>query len=136
MNKVILIGRLTKDPELRYTESNIAVATFTLAVNKNHTNSNGEREADFINIVVWRKQAENVKDYLFKGSKVAIEGTIQTRSYEDNNGQKRYITEIIANSLEFLDSKKDSNSKQENDNNPFADFGQQIAIDPDELPFD
>lgn len=136
MNKVVLIGRLTKDPELRYTESNIAVATFTLAVNRNHTNSNGEREADFINIVVWRKQAENVKDYLFKGSKVAIEGTIQTRNYEDDNGNRRYITEVIANSLEFLDSKKDSNSKQENDNNPFADFGQQISIDPDELPFD
>ncbi len=136
MNKALLIGRLTKNPELRYTESNIAVATFTLAVNRNHTNSNGEREADFINIVVWRKQAENVKDYLFKGSKVAIEGTIQTRNYEDDNGNRRYITEVIANSLEFLDSKKDSNSKQENDNNPFADFGQQIAIDPDELPFD
>lgn len=136
MNKVVLIGRLTKDPELRYTESNIAVATFTLAVNRSRTNSNGEREADFINIVVWRKQAENAKDYLFKGGKVAIEGTIQTRNYENNNGQRRYITEVIANSLEFLDSKKDSNSKQENENNPFADFGQQISIDPDELPFD
>lgn len=83
MNKVILIGRLTKDPELRYTSNNIAVATFTIAVNREYANQNGEREADFINIQVWKKQAENCNKYLTKGSKVAIDGRIQTRNYED-----------------------------------------------------
>lgn len=89
MNRVFLIGRLTRDPELRYTGSNLPVATFSLAVNRNFSNQNGEREADFINIVVWRKQAENVKNYLTQGSQVAVEGRIQTRSYDDQNGQKK-----------------------------------------------
>ena len=90
MNKVFLIGRLTRDPELRYTGSNTAVASFSLAVNRNFTNQSGEREADFINIVVWRKQAENVKNYLSQGSQVAIDGRIQTRSYDDADGNRRY----------------------------------------------
>ena len=88
MNKVFLIGRLVRDPELRYTSSNIPVATFSLAVNRNFTGQNGERETDFINIVVWRKQAENCKNYINQGSQVAIDGRIQTRNYEDQNGQK------------------------------------------------
>ena len=88
MNKVFLIGRLTRDPELRYTSSNIAVATFSIAVDRNFSNAAGEREADFINIVVWRKQAENVKNYMHKGSQVAIDGRIQTRSYDDTDGKK------------------------------------------------
>ena len=100
MNKVILIGRLTKDPELRYTTSNIPVATFTLAVNRTVS-----EEVDFINIVVWRKQAENCSKYITKGSQVAIEGSIQTRSYEDKNGQKRHITEVVADNVKFLDTK-------------------------------
>lgn len=100
MNKVILIGRLTKDPELRYTQSNIPVATFTLAVNRT-----ASEEVDFINIVVWRKQAENCSKYITKGSQVAIEGSIQTRSYEDKNGQKKYITEVKADNVQFLDTK-------------------------------
>ena len=104
MNKVFLIGRLTRDPELRYTGSNIPVATFSIAVNRNYSNQQGEREADFINIVVWRKQAENVKNYLTQGSQVAIDGSIQTRSYDDNNGQKRYVTEVVADNVEFLGS--------------------------------
>ena len=159
MNKVVLIGRLTRDPELRYTGSNTAVATFSLAVNRNFTNQQGEREADFINIVVWRKQAENVKNYLSQGSQVAIEGRIQTRSYDDNNGQKRYVTEVVADNVEFLSSKNSSNSlnggnnsqsseptpydfgpapepKGTNvDSNPFADFGASIEVSDDELPF-
>ena len=102
MNKVVLIGRLTRDPELRYTGSNIPVATFSLAVNRNFTNQQGEREADFINIVVWRKQAENVKNYLSQGSQVAIDGRIQTRTYDDQNGQRRYITEVVADNIEFI----------------------------------
>ena len=88
MNKVFLIGRLTRDPELRYTSSNIPVVTFSLAVNRNFTNQNGEREADFINIVVWRKQAENIKNYISQGSQVAIDGRIQTRNYEDQTDKK------------------------------------------------
>ena len=159
MNKVVLIGRLTRDPELRYTGSNTAVATFSLAVNRNFTNQQGEREADFINIVVWRKQAENVKNYLSQGSQVAIEGRIQTRSYDDNNGQKRYVTEVVADNVEFLSSKNSPNSSNGGsnsqssdptpydfgpapepkgtnvDSNPFADFGASIEVSDDELPF-
>ena len=161
MNKVFLIGRLTRDPELRYTGSNTAVATFSIAVNRNYANAQGEREADFINIVVWRKQAENVKNYLQQGSQVAIDGRIQTRSYDDNNGQKRYVTEVVADNVEFLGSKNSSgnssNMKGSNankseptpydfgdapepkgtdiDSNPFADFGSSIEISDDELPF-
>ena len=157
MNKVFLIGRLTRDPELRYTGSNTAVATFSLAVNRNFANQNGEREADFINIVVWRKQAENVKNYLQQGSQVAIDGRIQTRSYDDNNGQKRYVTEVVADNVEFLGSKNSSNNNSNGshndeptpydfgdgkepkgtdvDSNPFADIGSSIEISDDELPF-
>ena len=157
MNKVFLIGRLTRDPELRYTGSNTPVATFSIAINRNFTNSAGEREADFINIVVWRKQAENVKNYLQQGSQVAIDGRIQTRNYEDKEGQKRYVTEVVADNVEFLGSKNsanNSNTKANNDeptpydfgekdepkgtdveSNPFADFGSSIEISDDELPF-
>ncbi len=159
MNKVFLIGRLTRDPELRYTGNNTPVASFSLAVNRNFSNQQGEREADFINIVVWRKQAENVKNYLTQGSQVAIEGRIQTRNYDDNNGQRRYITEVIADNVEFLGSKNSSNNSNNGnasnnagpspydfggsqepkgtdvDSNPFADFGASIEISDDELPF-
>lgn len=162
MNKVFLIGRLTRDPELRYTGNNTPVATFSLAVNRNFTSASGEREADFINIVVWRKQAENVKNYLSQGSQVAIDGRIQTRSYDGNDGQKRYITEVVADNVEFLGSKNQANIRENSnqstqvnnseptpydfgstpelkgtdvDNNPFADFGANIEISDDELPF-
>ena len=110
MNKVFLIGRLTRDPELRYTGNNTAVASFSIAVNRNFTNQSGEREADFINIVVWRKQAENVKNYLTQGSQVAIDGRIQTRSYDDQDGKKRYVTEVIADNVDFLGSKGENSS--------------------------
>ena len=161
MNKVFLIGRLTRDPELRYTGSNIPAASFSIAVNRNFTNQAGEREADFINITVWRKQAENCKNYLTKGSQVAIEGRIQTRSYDGQDGQKRYVTEVVADNVEFLGSRNSSgNSNNMNgsanhnvepspydfgetpepkgtdvDSNPFADFGASIEISDDELPF-
>lgn len=162
MNKVFLIGRLTRDPELRYTGSNIPVATFSLAVNRNFSNQNGEREADFFNIVVWRKQAENCKNYLNQGSQVAIEGRLQSRSYDDKDGSKRYVTEVVADNVEFLGSKNSSNNSNSNnvpasnnagpspydfgdsttevkgtdvDSNPFADFGASIEISDDELPF-
>ncbi len=157
MNKVFLIGRLARDPELRYTGNQTPVASFTVAVNRTFTNQAGEREADFINCVIWRKQAENVKNYLSQGSQVAVEGRIQVRSYDDQNGQKRYVTEVIADNVEFLGSKKDNNggsSIPNNDvtpynfpnesstpngtdvsNNPYADFGSSIEISDDELPF-
>ena len=157
MNKVFLIGRLTRDPELRYTGNNTPVATFPLAVNRNFSNQQGEREADFINIVVWRKQAENVKNYLSQGSQVAIDGRIQTRSYDDKEGQRRYVTEVVADNVEFLGSKSSSNNNSNGprneeptpydfgdskepkgtdvDSNPFADFGSSIEISDDELPF-
>lgn len=155
MNKVFLIGRLTRDPELRYTSSNIPTASFSIAVNRNFTNQNGEREADFINIVVWRKQAENVKNYLTKGSQVAIDGRIQTRSYDGQDGQKRYVTEVIADNVQFLDSKGSSSNQSASSSgpspydfadqpapatmdvatDPFADFGSSIEISDDELPF-
>lgn len=102
LNKVVLIGRLTKDPDLRYTQSGVAVATFFLAVNRNFTNSQGEREADFIPVVVWRAQAENCAKYLNKGRLVAVAGRIQTRSYEQD-GQRRYTTEVVADEVTFLE---------------------------------
>ena len=158
MNKVILIGRLTKDPELRYTSSNVPTASFSIAVDRNFTNQNGEREADFINIVVWRKQAENCKNYLSKGSQVAVEGRIQTRNYEGQDGKKVYVTEVVADNVQFLGSKGSNNGGTQqafNDNatpydfasdpepqtttdvsnDPFADFGSSIEISDDELPF-
>ena len=159
MNKVVLIGRLTRDPELRYTGNNTPVATFSLAVDRGFSNQQGEREADFINIVVWNKQAENVKNYLTKGSQVGIDGRIQTRTYDDKDGQKRYVTEVVANNVEFLGSKGSSTNSNvgsstknseptpydfgdapepkgtDVDSNPFADFGSSIEISDDELPF-
>ncbi len=157
MNKVVLIGRLTKDPELRYTSgTNAAVCNFTIAVDRGFTSQGGDREADFIPIVVWNKQAENVKNYLNKGSQVAVEGRIQVRNYDDQNGQRRYVTEVIANNVEFLGSKNSSNNTSNGsdeeptpydfgdneepkgtdvESNPFADFGSSIEISDDELPF-
>ena len=111
MNKVILIGRLTRDPDLRYPSSNVPVANFTMAVNRPFLNQQGEREADFINVIVWRKQAENVKKYIAKGSQVAVEGRIQTRNYDGPDGNKRYVTEVIAESVTFLESKNQSQSR-------------------------
>jgi single-strand DNA-binding protein len=109
MNKVVLIGRLTRDPELRYTQGGDAVATFTLAVNRNFKNKDGKYDADFINIVVWRKQAENIANYLSKGRQAAVSGRIQTRTYKDKDDKTVYVTEVIANEVQFLDSKNSSN---------------------------
>ena len=149
MNKVFLIGRLTRDPELRYTGSNTPVATFSLAVNRNFTNQQGEREADFINIVVWRKQAENVKKYLTKGSLAGVEGRIQTRTYEGVDGQKRYVTEVLADNVYFLESKGNqegdlnfakapemnqqvSNKKNEDDD---YSYNNNVSFTDDDVPF-
>lgn len=107
MNKVVLIGRLTKDPELKYTAgTGSAVTTFTLAVDRDFKNKEGQREADFINIVVWNKKAEVVANYLTKGKLVAVSGRIQTRSYEGNDGQRRYVTEVVMDDFQFLERKE------------------------------
>jgi single-strand DNA-binding protein len=103
MNRVVLVGRLTKDPELRYTPNGVAVATFTLAVNRSFTNQQGEREADFINCVVWRKPAENVANFLKKGSLAGVDGRVQTRSYDGQDGKRVYVTEVLAESVQFLE---------------------------------
>lgn len=105
LNRVILIGRLTKDPELRYTPNGVAVASFVLAVDRARSNQQGEREADFIPIVVWQKQAENCANYLGKGSMAAVDGRLQIRTYDDKEGQRRWVTEVIAESVRFLDKK-------------------------------
>lgn len=146
MNKVFLIGRLTKDPELRYTPSNVASTTFSLAVNRNFTNQNGVREADFINIVMWRKQAETAKKYLSKGSLIAVEGRIQTRNYDGADGKKVYVTEVIADNFEFLESKGQRNANNDIEfrdeapttnvgDEPYIDFGDSIELSDDDVAF-
>ena len=111
MNKAILIGRLTRDPEVRYTSSNRAVCQFSIAVDRPFTNQQtGQREADFINVVVWDKRAENVGKYMSKGRLVAVEGRIQTRNYDNNEGKRVYVTEVVADNVQFLESKNAANS--------------------------
>ncbi len=106
MNKAILIGRLTRDPEVRYTSSNRAVCQFTIAIDRPFTNqTSGQREADFINIVAWDKTGENVGKYMTKGRLVAVEGRIQTRNYENNEGRRIYVTEVVASNVQFLESR-------------------------------
>ena len=148
MNKVLLIGRLTGKPELRYTNSNLPYSRFSIAVNRNFTNAQGQREADFINIIVWRKQAENVCNYLDKGSRVSVEGRLQTGSYDDRDGNRRFTVEVAADNVEFLDTRAQSQARQESSyepspydyqaatpntvdiaSNPFADFGEEVTID-------
>ena len=102
MNKAIIIGRLTRDPEMRTTASGINSTSFTVAVSRNYANQSGERETDFINCVAWRKQAENISKYCTKGTQVAVEGRIQTRSYDAQDGTKRYVTEIIADKVSII----------------------------------
>lgn len=161
MNRTILVGRLTKDPELRYTPNGVPVATFTLAVNRSFTNAQGEREADFINCVIWRKPAENVANFLSKGSLAGVDGRIQTRNYEGQDGKRVYVTEVLAESVQFLEPR---NSREQSDNSgggakeawnnaqkqqqsggnnnytrvdddPFKNSGKSIDISDDDLPF-
>ena len=128
MNKVILLGRLTKDPEVRYTQtSNTLVASFTLAVNRRFVRQGEERQADFINIVAWNKTGEFVSKYFKKGQQIAVVGRLQTRSYQDNNNQTRYVTEVIAEEVYFADS-----NKNENDTNANEQFEK---INTGDLPF-
>ena len=132
MNRVLLIGRLTAKPELRYTASNLPFTRFSVAVNRTFSNRDGERETDFINIVVWRKQAENVCNYLDKGSLVSIEGRIQTDNYTNKDGEKKYITVVVCERIEFLGGNKKEETKEEVpeiEKDPFADFGESVSID-------
>ena len=113
INRTVLVGRLTKDPELRYTSSNIAFARFTIAVNRTFTGPSGEKEADFIQCIVWRKQAENLARFVRKGSLIGVEGRIQTGSYDDNNGVRKYTTDVVCDSVQFLEPKGTDNSQQD-----------------------
>lgn len=140
MNRVVLVGRLTKDPELKYTQSGVPVASFTLAVNRPFSNQQGEKEADFINCVVWRKPAENVANFLKKGSLAGVDGRVQTRSFEGQDGKRVYVTEIVADSVQFLDSKNQSKPEQPKQQPKQNGFKQQdtygnFDIQDDDLPF-
>ncbi|MRN53868.1 single-stranded DNA-binding protein [Paenibacillus monticola] len=165
LNRIILIGRLTRDPELRYTPAGVAVTQFTLAVDRNFTGQNGEREADFIPVVTWRQLAETCANYLRKGRLTAVEGRIQIRNYENNEGKRVYVTEVIADNVRFLESSQNreggntsggasvpeepafggggnsgrgnSNNVSRNNNNqdPFSGDGKPIDISDDDLPF-
>ncbi len=148
MNKVILIGRLARDPEMRTTAGGTNVTRFTVAVTRTYQDQNGERTADFINCVAWRRQAENIAKYCTKGTQVAIEGRIQTGSYDTQDGTKRYTTDIICDNVTFLGSKNSTEAssvtKPDMDSplpssditeDPFKDFGEEIALSDDDLPF-
>lgn len=161
INRVVLVGRLTKDPELKYTQSGIAVTRFTLAVNRTFTNQRGQREADFINCVTWRKQAENTANYLRKGSLAGIEGRIQTSNFEGKDGNRVFMTEVVVDSVQFLESRSSSagrnndsgftheqgtpsqSSYQQQPNqqpsqptsDPFVNNGGPIGVSDDDLPF-
>lgn len=132
LNKAILIGNLTADPTLRYTPNGVAVCTFTVAVNRR---VNGENQADYINIVAWQKLADVCATYLRKGSKAAIEGRLQTRSYDDKEGKRRYVTEVVAENVQFLGGKPKDEQEQRKFNDPFANAGDTINIPTDDLPF-
>lgn len=116
INRVVLVGRLTRDPDLRYTPNGNAVVNFTLAVNRTFKNSQGEQEADFINCQAWRTTAENVAQYLRKGSLAGIDGRIQTRSYENDEGRRVYVTEVVADSVQFLEPKKQDQETESKNN--------------------
>lgn len=118
INNVVLVGRMTKDADLQYTASNIAVATFNLAVNRNFKNNNGEREADFINCVIWRQQAENLANWAKKGALVGITGRMQTRNYENQQGQRVYVTEVVADSFQLLGSRNTQEQRGGNSQAP------------------
>ncbi|MCC4085851.1 single-stranded DNA-binding protein [Enterococcus faecalis] len=154
MNNVTLIGRSTKDPDLRYTASGTAVAIFTLAVNRNYTNQNGDRETDFINCVIWRKPAETLANYVRKGNLIGISGRLQTRNYENQQGQRVYVTEVIVENFYLLESRSQAEAREQKqkttqnstNNSQFSSTtsnvdnndsfnGTPIDISDDDLPF-
>ena len=149
INNVVLVGRMTKDPELKYTQGGVAVTRFTLAVNRPFTNQQGQREADFVNCVTWRKQAEATANYLRKGSLAGVEGRIQTSNFEGKDGNRVFMTEVVAESVTFLEPKKDNqspphtppqNDQQQTQNNNQGNQwqdpnGPPIEVSDDDLPF-
>lgn len=151
MNKVILIGRITKDPELRKTPTDVSVVQFTIAVNRPFQQQNGERQADFINCIAWRNQAENLAKYIKKGGQIAVEGSIQTRSYDDQNGVRRFVTEVVCSQITFLESRRQDsgygdlsqlevppvreNTNRYSQESPFDDIKTSFDISSDDLPF-
>ena len=137
MNKVVIIGNLTKDPELTTTNNGINFCRFTVAVGRNFTSSDGERETDFLTVIAWRNQADNCYKYIKKGSKVAVVGSVQTRNYEGNDGQRRYMTEIVAETVEFLTTKNSATGDDEGEKElPKEEVVNKFEpIDDDNLPF-
>ena len=135
MNKCILIGNLTKDPDLTTTNSGISVCRFTLAVSRRYQNAEGERETDFINVVVWRTLADNCHRFLRKGSKCAVVGSVQTRSYDATDGSKRYVTEVVAEEVEFVGSKSTGSDGVAEVENTKPATTKLEPIDDDQLPF-
>ena len=138
LNKVILIGRLTQDPELRYIPSGAAVASFTLAVDRSFTTKQGEKETDFINIVVWQKLAENCSNHLGKGRLVAVDGRLQVRSYDDNQGVRRKVAEVVANDVRFLDWPKDGRETPPGGGGGSTSgegFASEISFNEKDIPF-
>lgn len=155
INNVVLVGRTTKEPDLRYTSNGTAVANFTLAVNRTFTNQDGEREADFINCVIWRKAAENLANMVGKGAQIGVTGRIQTRNYENKEGQRVFVVEVVAENFQMLESRNKQNSQNnvnagasnnnlneysknqqnstQNNSDPFG--GSSIDITDDDLPF-
>lgn len=132
MNKIILIGRLTKDPDLRYTQNGKAVCSFTLAVDRPYTNQE-EKEADFINIVAWNKSGENAAKYLAKGRQAAVEGRLQIRTYDGDDGKKRWVTEVVADRVEFIGGSGGNGSAKKADD--LEEFGYEVQFDESEVPF-
>lgn len=139
MNKVMLIGNLTKDPELTTTANGVNFCRFTIAVGRNFTSADGEREADFLPVIAWRSQADNCYKYIKKGSKVAVCGSVQTRNYEASDGTRRYVTEIVAESVEFLNTKSGSGDVADEPAKAPATKEEVVSkfepIDDDNLPF-
>jgi len=144
LNRVVLVGRLTRDPELRYTPNGVAVANFTVAANRPFRKESGEQEADFINCVAWRKPAENLATYMKKGSMIGVDGRIQTRSYENQEGRMVYVTEVLAENIQFLESRNSQGGQaqqnsqpqqQQTQSSPFEGQGEQVDIQDDDLPF-
>lgn len=144
MNKVCLIGRLTADAKISFTGSNTAYTRFTVAVNRNYKNEEGEYDADFISCVAWRERAELINKHFSKGSQIGIEGHIQTGSYDKDDGTKGYLTDIIVDSITFVGGKKGEGrpapeeepyTKEETTTDPFEDFGSEVVLSDDDLPF-
>ena len=142
INSVVIIGRLTRDIEVRYTEDNKAIGNITIAVRRSFKNANEEYESDFINCVLFREIAERVKEYTHKGDLIAVRGRIQTRNYEDKEGNKKHITEVVAEKISFLSIKKDGKESKEEikvqpkeESDPYAEMGREIELNEEDLPF-